>query len=147
MDLSTEKSGYAVERNKIVWKKGTPERIYRKLKKLPRTAQFSKGYDYALDYSRCESCPGTCCNIKGGGCVWITDEEILQVSQFLGHSPELIQKKQGWSLLVHPKKGCHYLKNGKCSIYPVRPSQCRNFPFWSHLKTKDIRHCPGIVKI
>lgn len=156
--LATKESGYEAgeQRTSIGkkththtrWAKGSAEQIYRRLKKLPRTLHLAKGFDYGLDYSRCERCPGTCCNIKGEeGYVWITEEEILRVSQYLGHAPEVIERKRGFSLRTYPKKGCHYLRDGKCSIYPVRPSQCRTFPFWSHLKNKDIRHCPGIVRI
>jgi Fe-S-cluster containining protein len=35
----------------------------------------------------------------------------------------------------------------KCSIYQVRPVQCRRFPFWNYFKKhKDqvIEECPGI---
>jgi Fe-S-cluster containining protein len=35
----------------------------------------------------------------------------------------------------------------RCSIYEVRPAQCRRFPFWEYFrKYKDevIRECPGI---
>ena len=37
-----------------------------------------------------------------------------------------------------------------CSIYPVRPIQCRTFPFWEHFK-KNIKEvedeCPGIKQL
>lgn len=40
----------------------------------------------------------------------------------------------------------------RCSIYPVRPTQCRNWPFWlSNLETPDAwtdtqTECPGAGK-
>jgi len=44
---------------------------------------------------------------------------------------------------------CIFLDSrARCTIYPVRPLQCRQFPFWSHFK-KDIsglkEECPGVV--
>ena len=36
----------------------------------------------------------------------------------------------------------------RCGIYPVRPSQCRTFPFWEQFKQneKEVREeCPGII--
>jgi Fe-S-cluster containining protein len=51
-------------------------------------------------------------------------------------------------------KDCIFLKkidgDKKCIIYPVRPSQCRNWPFWpDNLKgpsawNQAIQKCPGI---
>jgi uncharacterized protein len=28
---------------------------------------------------------------------------------------------------------CRFLENGKCSVYPARPHQCRSWPFWPDL--------------
>jgi len=44
---------------------------------------------------------------------------------------------------------CVFLDSrARCTIYPVRPLQCRQFPFWPHLK-RDIsglkEECPGVV--
>jgi Fe-S-cluster containining protein len=39
-------------------------------------------------------------------------------------------------------------KTNKCTIYDVRPTQCRTFPFWDFFKTniKEVKkECPGIV--
>ncbi len=39
-------------------------------------------------------------------------------------------------------------KKERCGIYPVRPSQCRTFPFWEQFKQneKEVREeCPGII--
>jgi Fe-S-cluster containining protein len=48
--------------------------------------------------------------------------------------------------------GCCFLENNYCQIYPVRPLQCRTYPFWpenlkSHYRWKQlIPLCPGIGK-
>jgi hypothetical protein len=47
---------------------------------------------------------------------------------------------------------CKFLKDGGCSIYPVRPAQCRTFPYWSSLLRNDgrmeslLRFCEGMKK-
>lgn len=41
-----------------------------------------------------------------------------------------------------PEKGC--------LIYPVRPIQCRTFPFWNYYKTNDgelFDECPGVHRL
>lgn len=44
------------------------------------------------------------------------------------------------------------LKEGKCTIYEVRPLQCRTYPFWHQnlinqkIWDKEKDHCPGIGK-
>jgi hypothetical protein len=43
---------------------------------------------------------------------------------------------------------CIFLDDGKtCAIYPVRPEQCRRFPFWDYFRTRReelARQCPGV---
>jgi Fe-S-cluster containining protein len=41
-------------------------------------------------------------------------------------------------------------QNKQCSIYSVRPTQCRAFPFWDHFKShidEAIKECPGVKMI
>ena len=35
----------------------------------------------------------------------------------------------GWSLIEKENADCIFYESG-CKIYPVRPTQCRTFPFW-----------------
>jgi len=45
---------------------------------------------------------------------------------------------------------CIFLRAGGCSIHPVKPTQCRTFPFWPELVEsrkewhKTAAWCPGI---
>jgi Fe-S-cluster containining protein len=45
-----------------------------------------------------------------------------------------------------------FLEGGKCSIYEVRPTQCRTYPFWPAIVrapqtwAKEGEQCPGIGK-
>jgi hypothetical protein len=45
---------------------------------------------------------------------------------------------------------CPFLRGTRCAVYPVRPIQCRTFPFWrenlrSHEEWERLsQFCPGI---
>jgi uncharacterized protein len=47
---------------------------------------------------------------------------------------------------------CHFLKDGGCSVHPVKPVQCRLYPFWPELVENRAKWegeravCPGIGK-
>ena len=106
----------------------------------------------------CTQC-GNCCS-GAPGCVWVTREDIQAISEFLGRSDGKLDKSQlrrvglRFSLTEKPDGDCIFLKRegGKtmCSIYPVRPVQCRTWPFWNgNLRTPDHWNeattiCPGI---
>jgi len=56
------------------------------------------------------------------------------------------------SLKEHPNGDCVFWSETGCRIYPVRPVQCRTFPFWNEYirtprgwKTAGKR-CPGVGK-
>lgn len=86
------------------------------------------------------------------------EKDIHKISKFLKMSEDdflnTFTKKVGAkiSLIDRDEKDCIFLKNNKCSIYPVRPVQCRTFPFWpQNMKTEKRwniiqEECPGIGK-
>jgi uncharacterized protein len=108
----------------------------------------------------CTQC-GNCCSGQPGY-VWVTREEIRRISEFLGGKDGWLDKatlrRVGFkhSLTERPNGDCVFLQkvNGKrvCSIYPVRPLQCRTWPFWStNLRSRDswdaaAETCPGMNK-
>jgi len=52
----------------------------------------------------------------------IDREEFLQIGRYPEDGP--------YQTLKHEDdEGCFFLKNGRCEIYPVRPLDCRFFPF------------------
>lgn len=92
-------------------------------------------YEVLLEGKRfvCTEC-GKCC--QGSGEVWANDKECaamarhlgLQQSDFLARYTKAYSKRPGWRMLkLQPATGdCVFLAGGtKCSIYPVRPMQCR----------------------
>jgi Fe-S-cluster containining protein len=114
----------------------------------------SPWYTHGLRFE-CTGC-GQCCT-GAPGYIWVNEEEILQIAQFLKltieeFSEQYLRRVKGrLSLIELPKTyDCIFLKDRKCQIYPVRPTQCRTFPWWpQHLKSeKDwqeaARFCEGI---
>jgi len=90
----------------------------------------------------CRAC-GRCCAGPEEGFVWATREEIAKIARFLGISEAEMHRKyvrkvgRRFSLMEkRPSKDCVFLtprEDGSkgCSIYAVRPTQCRTWPFWS----------------
>lgn len=104
---------------------------------------------------KCTGC-GKCCT-GSPGAVWISDEEVeaisqhlgISVSEFLNDYTRLIDGKR--SLIEDNKTyDCVFLKNNQCSIYSLRPLQCRTYPWWpNNLRSKQdweeaSKWCEGI---
>jgi len=103
----------------------------------------------------CTRC-GNCCT-GSPGYVWITPLELHRIAEFLGindieFTSRYVRKvKDKTSLIELPNGNCIFYDKG-CTIYPVRPTQCRTFPFWPEIlrsaKTwqKEAEECPGMNK-
>ena len=120
-------------------------------------------YAKGLRFS-CTQC-GNCCT-GPTGYVWFNDQEAREMADHLGmkkveflqiysfveygrRTLKEIQNKQG-------EYDCVFLKENKegqrgCSIYSVRPQQCRTWPFWpenlktpKHWERASVR-CPGMT--
>jgi len=101
----------------------------------------------------CQAC-GSCCG-GGEGYVFITAREGERIAAFLGMEKDdfyrtMTREAPGRTSLVDGRKGdCCFLEERRCLIYPVRPYQCRSFPFWlnnlrSEKNWKSVGHdCPG----
>jgi Fe-S-cluster containining protein len=105
----------------------------------------------------CTQC-GKCCTGEPGF-VWVNDEEIEAIAIQLSQSVEEVtglytRIAQGRRTLRERSNGdCVFYDSEKgCTIYEIRPQQCRTWPFWeSNLKTpKDWERtkqvCPGSGK-
>jgi Fe-S-cluster containining protein len=102
----------------------------------------------------CTRC-GHCCT-GDPGFVWVTEEELAAIAEFLG---EPLDEVRGlYSRMARRKRTLREKANGDCvfydrekgcTIYTVRPAQCRTWPFWeSNVATEDAWHdtckvCPG----
>jgi Fe-S-cluster containining protein len=66
----------------------------------------------------------------------VFNEEIVDIEKYLGvkseHFMQVGRYPEGnpYQTLKHTgKSGCYFYKDGRCEIYPVRPLDCRFFPF------------------
>lgn len=116
-----------------------------------------KWYDDGLQFS-CTQC-GNCCS-GDPGFVWATKEEVRRIAKHLERSDGWLDERHlrrvglRYSLTEKPDGDCIFLdrKDGKtgCSIYSVRPLQCRTWPFWNqNLRTAatwagKATTCPGM---
>lgn len=103
---------------------------------VPERAMSEPWYHSGLKFT-CSQC-GNCCT-GTPGYVWVTDQDVLAIARYL-------DKPVGEIRLMHtrPARGKTSLTefaNGdctffdpttrRCRIYPVRPVQCRTWPFWN----------------
>ena len=127
-------------------------------------------YRHGLAFT-CTQC-GNCCT-GGPGYVWISDAEVGRLAEHLGVPREEVVRKycrkigDRVSLKERRTEGGLYdcvflttsvqrLPDGStrttrgCSIYAVRPLQCRTWPFWDGLLASEgaweraSRSCPGM---
>jgi len=113
--------------------------------------------DEAFRWS-CTAC-GKCC--RGPGVVYFTAEDLENIREALKLSDakwerlhtRLVQKRKNGLFLHQTAKACALLgKDGKCTVYEVRPLQCRTFPFWtSNFESRESYEwlkdfCPGVKK-
>jgi len=118
-----------------------------------------KWYAAGLHFE-CTQC-SRCCSGPGEGYIWVTRPEIKFIADFLKMPAEQLRRKylkrEGLrtTIIEQPiTKDCIFLRKSdygkKCMIYPVRPNQCRTWPFWpGNLTTqacwnKETGKCAGI---
>ena len=103
----------------------------------------------------CTGC-GDCCT-GAPGYVWVSDEEIDQLAAWLTMDRDVFVRRfvrkvgARRSLVEFASGDCVFLDpdTRRCRVYPVRPGQCRTWPFWdSNLATPaaweaTCRSCPG----
>ena len=135
-----------------------------KLPVLEKTSADAPWYADGLDFT-CTQC-GNCCT-GGPGYVWISKGEIALLAEHLKITPadvveQYCRKIDGQFSLKERRSpaglyDCVFLKETKvpgrggsgggdkvvhtvraCAVYPVRPLQCRTWPFWpENLATKQ----------
>jgi len=142
-----------------------------KLNVLSSQTTQTPWYAQGLSFT-CTQC-GNCCT-GPPGFVWISEKEIIRLAEHLALTPEQVVerycRKIGGKFSLkesrNPRSGeydCIFLHEQPsdpsagvshprrtCQVYPVRPLQCRTWPFWpSNLKTPQTwaqahRRCPGM---
>lgn len=109
----------------------------------------------------CRRC-GRCCAGPGEGYVWVKAADIEAIAAHLAMDVERLRRAhvrrvgRRWSLKERkPSNDCIFLDRSpdcepRCLIYPVRPAQCRSWPFWnSNLRDAQswaltALRCPGL---
>lgn len=108
----------------------------------------------------CQGCGG-CCSGPGEGYIWVTRKEIELIAGFLklsvGEFRSRYLKRVGLRTSIvedSVTRDCIFLRQAEggkeCAIYSVRPSQCRNWPFWpgnlasAKAWNKATKKCPGV---
>jgi hypothetical protein len=112
----------------------------------------------AFECIRC----GRCCAGPEEGYVWVTEHQVRQIAEHLGLPVQEVRREyvrrvgQRLSLVENRKsRDCIFLRyddqgRSQCLIYPVRPVQCRTWPFWpGNLRSPRTwlsasERCPGI---
>ena len=107
---------------------------------MNETLMEKEGYSYKFKPSECEACGGHCCT-GASGYIWAKYPEIEKMAAFVNLSVEdfatmyLRKVKHRYSLiekkLSEENYACVFFDEEmkRCSIYEVRPLQCRTFPF------------------
>ncbi len=110
--------------------------------------------DYSHLRFQCQPGCTVCCDREGW--VYVTDEDVLRISEYLGmkladfEQNFIYRTKKTARLRVPKNANCTFLSEGGCSIHDVKPVQCRTFPFWPELigSRRDWfetgKWCPGI---
>ena len=117
-----------------------------------------KGWRFSFSPSACASCGGKCCTGESGD-IWVDKKRMHIIAKFLGieigdfFQKYIRRKGMGFSLReveIEPNNfACIFFDTEKkqCSIYEVRPPQCKSFPFWSEFKMFPAladEECPGV---
>jgi len=104
----------------------------------------------------CTRC-GNCC--RQPGYVWISVDEMANMARYLSLPLDEFQESfdvqwdsnaQSWRIDAVHGEGCPLLDGDDCRVHPVKPSQCKTFPFWPELLddrnawNEAKNYCPGM---
>ncbi len=90
--------------------------------------------------------------------MYLTEPDLMRIADHLGMTAAAFEREYVYRtrnllrLRVPRASRCWFLTGAGCSIHPVKPTQCRIFPFWPELVEsrrewrKAARYCPGIGK-
>lgn len=124
---------------------------------------YAEGLRFQCQWRTCRAC---CTGAPGY--VWVDDDDIARLAEFLGETPrgladravvEVYERpypngQPGRSLIERDNGDCIFLgpEGTGCTVYAVRPAQCRSYPFWPEMLEspgaweREATYCPGIGK-
>lgn len=97
-----------------------------------------------------------CCDVKGF--VYLSETDVKRAAEFLKLDQAEFEQRYviRFRHVIRLRKPldsqCHFLTEGGCSIHPVKPTQCRLYPYWPELVetakawNEAGKFCPGIGK-
>ena len=99
---------------------------------------------------------GNCCKSRGEySHVYLREEEVTAMARHLEMDlvefvRTQVKVEDGWITLLPGLDQCQFLDDaGRCTVYEVRPVQCRTWPFWDinldrKVWTEEVNAaCPG----
>jgi len=100
----------------------------------------------------CQQC-GQCC--RGYGGTVVSDADIARIAAYLGISPERMVRRHcqhsgSKTVLAQGTSGYCVFWDKLCTIHPVKPRMCRNWPFIDAVVTDPVNWrvmagaCPGM---
>lgn len=102
---------------------------------MPRSLPIIDGRRFG-----CTQCD-KCCTLPGFVC--LTWRELAAMATHLGLDIDAFRARAqvrwitdlgGWTIDTTDGKGCPLLEgDGGCLVHPVKPAQCRAFPFWPEM--------------
>lgn len=106
------------------------------------------------DLFHCTQC-GECC--KGFGGTYVTETDIRAIGGFLGIAPHVVRRRYctlsgAKPLLAQADSGYCVFWDGNCTIHPVKPRMCRQWPFIPSVLVDAVNWrimagcCPGMRK-
>ncbi len=110
-------------------------------------AQAGRAADTCLTmpiFHECQRCTACC---RWPGQVRLTEAEVTRLAafkqlaewEFIQRFTRLTDDRRGLALLDKPDGQCVFLEGNDCSVQPVKPQQCRDFP--------NLWNFPGFEKI
>ena len=84
-------------------------------------------------FHECQRCTACC---RWPGDVRLREGEVARLAAFLGlgevefiqQFTRISQDRRGLAIQEMPDGACVFLKENDCSVQPVKPQQCRDFP-------------------
>lgn len=131
---------------KFIMTRKFPENLPETVKFMDSHILINNGFSFSFNPILCAECRGKCCkSTNKPSYLWITLEELGRIASFLNITEPDFKKN-----FLRRENGLHNIKDikvdgiyscifldipsGKCSIYDVRPKQCRDYPFWDYYK-------------
>lgn len=105
----------------------------------------------------CTGCGMCCTGTNDSNYIEVSPDEQEDIRHYLKLSRQWFRRRylvkiaeEMEGLTITENNHCIFLKNNACSIYPVRPQQCRTYPFWPEIVqsraswNREKKLCEGI---